>query len=92
MNEYANGHIAMLEPDEKREDDNIAMIPVFINGNEACAYITLNEARKRGILNLVEVGEEDDLSQIELRARMKQQFCELLILEKMYRPDRHRKG
>ena len=92
MEEYANDHIRMFESDELPEDDSIATLPVFINGNEALAYITLNEARNRGILNLVEVSDGDDLSRIELRARMKKQFCELLILEKIYRPDRRHKG
>jgi hypothetical protein len=80
LEKYANDRAMMLEPDERRGNDNIAKIPVFINGNEAVAYITLNEARNRGILNLVEAGEGEDLSLSDLRDRMKKQFCELLIL------------
>jgi hypothetical protein len=87
LEEYADDYATMLKQDN-REEDEIAMVPVFINGNEALACITLNEARNRGILNLVEVGKDDDLSRSDLRVRMKQQFCELLILEKIYRPHR----
>ena len=80
MEEYANDRI-MFEPDERQENNSIARVPVFINGNEVVAYITLNEARNRGVLNLVEVSAGEDLSHSELRDHMKKQFCELLILE-----------
>jgi len=75
-----------IELDEKPEADDVALIPVFVNGNETLACITVREARSRGVLTLVKTGEAGDLSMSELKAHMKEQLCELLILEKMLRP------
>jgi len=72
--------------DERPTDDDVALIPVFINGSETLACITVREARNRGVLTLAKTGEAGDLSMSELKAHMKEQLCELLILEKMLRP------
>jgi hypothetical protein len=71
------------ELDEMQGDEDIAMVPIFINGNEALACITVREARRRGILALARTNEDAGLSRSELRDRMKMQFCQMLILEKL---------
>ena len=77
-----------IELDERPGDDDVALIPVFINGNEKLACITVREARSRGVLTLVKTGEAGELPMSELKAHMKEQLCELFILEKMLRPGR----
>ena len=81
-----NAKAIAAEFDEKREDDDIALIPVYINGDETLACLTVREARKRAVLALARTDEEENLSVDELKAHMKKQLCELLILERVLRP------
>ncbi|MBA4419427.1 MAG: hypothetical protein C0392_16215 [Syntrophus sp. (in: bacteria)] len=83
MEEHANDFSMMSEPSEREINENIGIVPIFINGKKALACITLKEACARGILSVTEVSKYDDLPRSELRDRMKRQFCELLILEKI---------
>ncbi len=81
-----NAKAMVTEFDGKREDDDVALIPVFINGDEMLACLTVREARKRAVLALARTDEEENLSLDELKVHMKKQLCELLILERVLRP------
>lgn len=57
MEGHVKDFIMMIEPGEMQVYKNLAIVPLFLNGNGGPAYITLKEALERGMLTITEVSE-----------------------------------
>ncbi|OQB76605.1 MAG: hypothetical protein BWX92_01668 [Deltaproteobacteria bacterium ADurb.Bin135] len=66
MDEHVKDFITRIEPKDMQVHDNLAVIPLCVNGNGGPSYLTLKEALEKGTLTVKEVSEGGTVPELKV--------------------------